>query len=148
MRLHQYFRNGRQISPAEALDERGLIRDGVTMRTSMMARDSKSHRLVDGNGSSDPLAFSRPGFRQLADASVDESAPSCLRRLPSRPPDRLDGRQEKEIHNGSIDARSDVGPSGLQRQLYRIERRRCLFPQRVAGAYETRPQWQTCLCAE
>lgn len=43
------------------------------MRTSMMALDAASHRLTDGNGNCDELAFSRPGFRILADASVNDA---------------------------------------------------------------------------
>ncbi len=41
--MTQYFdRHGRQLTADEALDEHGLIRSGVILRTSMQARDSRT----------------------------------------------------------------------------------------------------------
>ncbi len=37
----QYFRDGRLISAAEALDAAGCLRDGITQRTRMMMRDAR-----------------------------------------------------------------------------------------------------------
>jgi hypothetical protein len=34
---------------------------------------TKRARITDGNGNCDELAFSRPGWRLLADASVDDA---------------------------------------------------------------------------
>ncbi len=102
----QYFRNGIQISPDQALDHRGCLLDGVTARTPLTMRDS-------GDGH-------RPGWRlPLTDAANDEretawqemvqDAADAWRHLPSRvsdserhhvePPDRhqYDGMSTAEI---------------------------------------------------
>jgi hypothetical protein len=73
----QYFRRGVQISAADAIDPHtGIIRNGVTMRTSMMARDSAAathHRVTDVGGGVDPTAGNRPGFRVAAsDARLND----------------------------------------------------------------------------
>ena len=70
MHKYLYYRNGIQISAVDALDERGNLKNGVTQRTPLMLRDS---RLTDGNGNCSELAFSRPGWRLLADASVNDA---------------------------------------------------------------------------
>jgi hypothetical protein len=70
MRKFLYYRNGIQISAVDALDERGNLKDGVTQRTPLMLRDS---RLTDGTGNCSELAFSRPGWCVLADASVNDA---------------------------------------------------------------------------
>ena len=48
----------------------------------MMALDAALHRLTDGNGNCDELAFSRPGFRILADASVNDARAAAWRTKP------------------------------------------------------------------
>jgi len=69
----QYFRNGQQISAADALDPHtGIMRPGITVRVPMSLRDGTSHRLVDGYGNSDELCFSKPGFRLTTDANVND----------------------------------------------------------------------------
>jgi hypothetical protein len=74
---HLYYRNGVRISAAEALDHKGLLREGCTLRVPAMFRDSAqsdSHtRITDASGDSSELSFSRPGWRMLADASVNDA---------------------------------------------------------------------------
>ena len=64
--LHQpqYYRRGQPISAAEALDRNGLLRDGCSVRVSTMLRDSASDtRVRITDGTDDPLAGCRPGWR-------------------------------------------------------------------------------------
>jgi hypothetical protein len=61
----RFFRNGREITESEACDERGILRDGVTARIALTARDSApGRRIVDANGDAG-LALCCPGYRQL-----------------------------------------------------------------------------------
>jgi hypothetical protein len=69
MSKHQYFRNGAEISEAEALDH-GLLRDQTTMRVGLTMRDAipkpwaqADRRAGFTDGSGDPWSASRPGFR-------------------------------------------------------------------------------------
>ena len=67
----------------DAFDENGLLRDRHKTRVPLAMRDAltplqleiatKRARLTDGNGNSDEFAFSRPGYRVLADASVNDA---------------------------------------------------------------------------
>jgi hypothetical protein len=67
----------------DAFDENGLLRDGyktlvpLTMRDAMspLQREiaTKRAQLTDGNGNRNELAFSRPGFRILADAAINDA---------------------------------------------------------------------------
>lgn len=67
----------------DAFDENGLLRDGHKIRVRLAIRDAmtplqreiatKRARLTDGTGDSSELAFSRPGWRLLADASVNDA---------------------------------------------------------------------------
>jgi len=67
----------------DAFDENGLLRDGHKIRVPLTMRDAmtplqreiatKRARITDGNGDSSKLAFSRPGWRMLADASVNDA---------------------------------------------------------------------------
>jgi hypothetical protein len=72
----KYFnRNGDEISEAETLDHRGMMRDQVTIRVSTMVRDSEVTRdsaVGFHDGSGNPWSASRPGFRVRA--SDDRSA--------------------------------------------------------------------------
>ena len=80
MQKHLYYdRHGRQIPAALALDARGNLKDGCVMRTPMLARDAASHRLTDQFGNSDDLAFSRPGFRCVADAAARDAREAAHR---------------------------------------------------------------------
>jgi hypothetical protein len=58
--LQQYFdrRTGRQLRQDEALDEHGVLRDGVIQRVRMSARDSRMPRFAN-----DDFQLNRPGFR-------------------------------------------------------------------------------------
>ncbi len=56
-RRHRYFRNGREITADEALDQYGIMRDGVSLHSPMMFRDS--------------AASYKPGWR-VADASLND----------------------------------------------------------------------------
>ena len=67
----------------DAFDENGLLRDGHKSRVPLTMRDAmtplqreiatKRARLTDGNGNCDEFAFSRPGYRILADAAVNDA---------------------------------------------------------------------------
>ena len=67
----------------DAFDENGLLRDGHKTRVPLTMRDAmtplqreiatKRARVTDGNGNCDEFAFSRPGWRILADASVNDA---------------------------------------------------------------------------
>jgi hypothetical protein len=67
----------------DAFDENGLLRDGHKTRVRLAMRDAmtplqrevatRRARLTDGNGNCDEFAFSRPGYRVLADASVNDA---------------------------------------------------------------------------
>ncbi len=75
------------FSEDDAFDENGLLRDGHKIRVPMrdaktpLQRDiaTKRGRLTDGNGNSDVCALSRPGFRLLADASVNDAREAARR---------------------------------------------------------------------
>ena len=75
MHRHQYFKHGRAISAAEALDERGLLRDGCTLRVPAMFRDSAQSnsgtRVTDAANGADPTAGSRPGWRVMSNSVND-----------------------------------------------------------------------------
>ena len=67
----------------DAFDENGLLRDGHKIRVRLAMRDAmtplqreiatKRARITDGTGNCSELAFSRPGWRLLADASVNDA---------------------------------------------------------------------------
>jgi hypothetical protein len=65
MKKHSYYRDNREISAAEALDSRGGLRDGVTLRVRTQMRDGKTVgaaptvRLHDGHGGA---VGHKPGF--------------------------------------------------------------------------------------
>jgi hypothetical protein len=85
-----YFdRNGRELSEDEALDHNGIIRDGVTARTSLMMRDginpaltalqrsvASRHQLSDQE-----VASCRPGFRYPRSGSRAAADRQALVRL-------------------------------------------------------------------
>ncbi len=61
----------------DAFDENGLLRDGhkicVPMTPLQVQSVTKRARLTDGAGNYSELALSRPGWRLLADASVNDT---------------------------------------------------------------------------
>ena len=67
----------------DAFDENGLLRDGHKSRVPLAMRDAmtplqreiatKRAHITDGNGDYDEFAFSRPGWRMLADASANDA---------------------------------------------------------------------------
>jgi hypothetical protein len=61
MTKHQYYRDGVEITASEALDHRGLIRDGVTARVRVTMRDGDS-RVQFTDGTPDG-GGNRPGWR-------------------------------------------------------------------------------------
>ncbi len=71
----------------DAFDENGLLRDGHKIRLpltdgmSPLQREiaTKRARLTDGTGNSGVFAFSRPGFRLLTDASVNDAREAARR---------------------------------------------------------------------
>ena len=82
MRKHLYYdRHAKQIPAALALDARGNLKDGVTLRVPAYFRDAmtplqreiatKRARITDGTGNCSELAFSRPGWRMLANSVND-----------------------------------------------------------------------------
>ena len=66
----------------DAFDENGLLRDRHKTRVPLAMRDALTPlqreiatirpRITDGSGNCDEFAFSRPGYRILADASVKD----------------------------------------------------------------------------
>ena len=74
---YEDFREG------DAFDEHGLLRERHKTRVPLAMRDAltplqreiatKRARITDGTGNADELAFSRPGWRMLADASVNDA---------------------------------------------------------------------------
>ena len=73
----RYRRNGRDVDEAEALDERGILRDGYSVTTPMIMRDAtplqraiaqSEARLHDGHGNA---PGHRPGF-VMRDTFFDE----------------------------------------------------------------------------
>jgi hypothetical protein len=74
MTKHKYYRDGVEIGEAEALDRRGLLRDGCSCRVSATMRDGTvpptlwADPFADAkvgftDGSGNPWSASRPGFR-------------------------------------------------------------------------------------
>ncbi len=67
----------------DMFDENGMLRDGYNTLVSLTMRDlmtpsqqettTKRAKLTDGNGNCDVFAFSRPGFRILADAAINDA---------------------------------------------------------------------------
>ncbi len=87
----QYFdRHGRELSQAQALDHRGTLKDGTSMRTPLTLRDGKPNpaltdlqrsvasrgHVTDAIGSS---AFNRPGFRITTDAALRDAREAAYR---------------------------------------------------------------------
>ncbi len=71
-RGREYYKNGRRISDAEALDPvNGVMKDGVTCRVPSYFRDAADTRprLHDGYGGRN---FNRPGWR-VSDASIQDA---------------------------------------------------------------------------
>jgi hypothetical protein len=63
----RYYQDGLEIDAARALDDRGILRSGCTMRIPMTMRDAApsgttANRITDGH-STEPFALSRPGYR-------------------------------------------------------------------------------------
>ncbi len=52
----------------DAFDENGLLRDGRKMRVPLQRA-----RITDGTGNYSELALSRPGWRMLADATINDA---------------------------------------------------------------------------
>jgi hypothetical protein len=74
--MSKYRRNGHDVDEDEALDERGILKDGYAVSTSMFAMDavqrSVAHaRVTDGSG--DPSGLHRPGPRVIADAAMRDA---------------------------------------------------------------------------
>jgi len=68
----------------DALDNRGILKDGKAVRVPTFLRDginpsltsqvaSSRPHLTDANGSSDKFAFSRPGFRIMHDVAAHDA---------------------------------------------------------------------------
>src|SRR5262245_56776615 len=93
--IKHFYYNGRRITADEALDADGAMRDGVVLRVPMFMRDSRFNpsitplqqevaihrgRLTDAAGSTDILAFSRPGYRITHDAAAREAREDAYQR--------------------------------------------------------------------
>ncbi len=90
MQRHQYFdRRGRELTEAQALDHRGILKDGITQRVRLTMRDGKpnpaltdlqrsvaSRHVTDATGSS---SFNRPGFRVTTDAALRDAREAAYR---------------------------------------------------------------------
>ncbi len=82
-------RRYQDFSEDDAFDENGLLRDCHKTRVPMTMRDAmtplqskiatKRARLTDGNGNSSVFALSRPGFRLLADAAINDAREAARR---------------------------------------------------------------------
>jgi hypothetical protein len=82
-RTKQMTRRYEDFHEDDAFDDNGLLRDGHKIRVPLTMRDAmtplqreiatKRARLTDGTGNYSKLAFSRPGWRMLADASVNDA---------------------------------------------------------------------------
>lgn len=91
MQRTRYFdRRGRELSKAEAFDHRGLIRDGVILRTRLSAMDNRSvghnrgpMRITDAAGNAG-LALQRPGFRCLLEDDASAHARAVARAVAYR----------------------------------------------------------------
>ncbi len=77
-RGREYYKNGRRITDAEALDPvNGVMKDGVTCRVPSYFRDAADSRsrLHDGYGN---RSFNRPGWR-VSDASIQDARETARR---------------------------------------------------------------------
>lgn len=78
--MTKHYEDFREDDP---FDDNGLLRDRHKIRVPLTMRDAmtplqreiatKRARITDGNGNYDEFAFSRPGWRMLADASANDA---------------------------------------------------------------------------
>jgi hypothetical protein len=63
MKTKYFDANGNEIAEHNALDYRGVLRDGCTIRTPMTLRDATARRARITDGTDNPFGLSKPGFR-------------------------------------------------------------------------------------
>jgi len=128
MRPHQYFdKHGHPISAAEALDSRGLLKDGYVVRVAARFRDSTPSdsrmRITDASNGGDPTAGHRPGFRiatlnaHLTDEPdlVDHDEPPARHRFDGMTVDQISRWHQQNMRRIYDQIERELGEAWRQR---------------------------------